>query len=137
MLRYMLDTNIVIYTIKNRPPEIKQQFDAHLGHLCISTVTYSELAYGVEKSRDPHRNQQVVDGLVARLDVLPFDMAAASHLGQLRAELARMGRPIGHYDEMIAAHARSAGLIMVTNNLREFSRVPGLRLENWLVQVGT
>ena len=132
MLRYMLDTNIVIYTIKNRPPAVKQQFDAHVGHLCISTVTLSELLYGVEKSRDPHRNQQVVDGMVARLEVLSFDMAAASHLGQLRAELAKNGTPIGHYDEMIAAHARSAGRTLVTNNTREFKLVPGLRLENWV-----
>lgn len=132
MLRYMLDTNIVIYTIKNRPPKVKALFDAHAAHLCISAVTYAELLYGVEKSQDPHRNQQVVDGLAARLDVLSFDMAAASHLGQLRAELAKKGTPIGHYDEMIAAHARAAGLILVTNNLREFKRVPGLRLENWV-----
>lgn len=132
MLRYMLDTNIIIYTINNRPPEIKQRFNANMAHLCISTVTLGELVYGAEKSRDPQRNQQVVDGLVARLEVLSFDAAAAHHLGQLRAELTKKGTPIGHYDEMIAAHARSAGLTLITNNLREFKRVPGLRLENWV-----
>lgn len=132
MLRYMLDTNIVIYTIKKRPPEVKRLFDAHAGHLCMSAVTLGELVYGAEKSSNPVLNQQVIDGLVARLEVLPFDAAAASHHGQLRAELAKKGTPIGPYDEMIAAHARACGLIVVTNNLREFRRVPGLRVENWV-----
>lgn len=132
MLRYMLDTNIIIYTIKKRPPEVKRQFDAYAGHLCISAVTLGELVYGAEKSSNPVQNQQVIDGLVARLEVLPFDMAAASHHGQLRSELAKKGTPIGPYDEMIAAHARAAGLTLVTNNLREFNRVPGLRVENWV-----
>ena len=132
MLRYMLDTNIVIYTIKSRPPEVKCLFDAHVGHLCISAVSLGELIFGAEKSSDPVRNQQVIDGLVARLEVLSFDASAASHHGQLRAELAKKGTPIGPYDEMIAAHARSCGLTLVTNNVREFHRVPGLRVENWV-----
>ena len=90
-----------------------------------------ELAYGAEKSAAVARNQAVVEGFLARLDVLDYDLAAADSTGQLRAELARAGTPIGPYDAMIAGHARSRGLILVTNNTREFARVPGLRLEDW------
>lgn len=128
----MLDTNIVIYTIKNRPQRVRELFNRHSGHLCISAVTLGELIYGAEKSSQPERNLNDIEGLAARLDVLPFEEAAASHFGQIRAELAKIGQPIGSYDLMIAGHARALGLILVTNNLREFQRVPGLRLENWI-----
>ncbi len=131
MLKYMLDTNIVIYTIKNRPKVVKETFQAHYGQMCISTVTLMELIYGAEKSAAPERNLRDVEGFAARLDVLDYDGEAAAHSGQLRAELTKLGRPIGPYDQMIAGHARSRGLILVTNNVREFERVPGLRLENW------
>ncbi len=131
MLRYMLDTNIVIYTIKNKPEEIKKAFVAHYGQVCISTVTLMELVYGAEKSANPRRNLNDIEGLVARLDVLPYDYGAAVHSGEIRAELARSGRPIGHYDLMIAGHARSLGHVLVTNNTGEFKRVDGLRLEDW------
>ena len=131
MLRYMLDTNIVIYTIKNKPEEIKKAFVAHYGQICISTVTLMELVYGAEKSANPRRNLNDIEGLVARLDVLPYDYGAAVHSGEIRAELARSGRPIGHYDLMIAGHARSLGHVLVTNNTGEFKRVDGLRLEDW------
>lgn len=131
MLKYMLDTNIVIYTIKNRPPAVKEAFQVHYGQMCISTVTLMELIYGAEKSMAPGRNLQDIEGFAARLDVLDYDAEAAAHSGQLRAELAKNGQPIGPYDQMIAGHARSRGLVLVTNNLREFERVPGLRLENW------
>ena len=132
MLRYMLDTNIVIYTIKTRPAEVKQAFEAHYGQMCMSTVTLTELIYGAEKSAAPGRNTRDVEGFAARLDVLDYDSEAAAHAGQLRAELARAGTPIGPYDLMIAGHARSRGLVLVTNNLAEFSRVPGFRVENWV-----
>ena len=131
MLKYMLDTNMVIYTIKNRPREVKDQFVAHYGQMCISTVTLMELIYGAEKSSQPERNLRDVEGFAARLDVLDYDGDAAIHSGQLRAEMARAGKPIGPYDQMIAGHARSRGLIVVTNNTKEFNRVPGLRVENW------
>lgn len=132
MLKYMLDTNIVIYTIKNRPKAVKAAFNAHYGQMCISTVTLMELIYGAEKSTAPERNTRDVEGFAARLDVLDYDSEAAAHSGQLRAELAKTGQPIGPYDQMIAGHARSRGLILVTNNTREFDRVPGLRIENWI-----
>ena len=107
-------------------------FMAHHGQLCISTVTLMELVYGAEKSSSPQRNLAVVEGFAARLEVLNYDQDAAIHTGQLRAELALLGKPIGPYDQMIAGHARSQGLILVTNNTREFERVPGLRIEDWV-----
>jgi tRNA(fMet)-specific endonuclease VapC len=131
MLKYMLDTNICIFTIKDKPQEVRQAFNRHHGQLCISSVTLMELIYGAEKSAAPEKNLEVIEGFVARLDVLSYDNLAAEHTGQLRAELARNGTPIGPYDQMIAGHARSRGLIVVTNNLREFERVPGLRTEDW------
>jgi tRNA(fMet)-specific endonuclease VapC len=128
----MLDTNIVIYTIKNRPATVRQAFILHSAQMCISAVTLGELVYGAEKSAQPERNLADIDGLIARLEVLNFDELAATHFGQVRAELSKTGKMIGPYDQMIAGHARSLGLILVTNNLREFERVPGLRLENWI-----
>ncbi|RUJ45759.1 tRNA(fMet)-specific endonuclease VapC [Pseudomonas aeruginosa] len=132
MLKYMLDTNICIFTIKNRPEQVREAFKRHSGQMSISTVTLMELIYGAEKSANPERNLADVEGFAARLEVLPYDTQAAAHSGQLRAELARMGKPIGPYDQMIAGHARAQGLILVTNNLREFERVPGLRVEDWV-----
>jgi len=131
MLKYLLDTNICIFTIKNKPQSVREAFNRHHGQLCISSVTLMELIYGAEKSSSPESNLAVVEGFAARLDVLPYDTQAAAHTGQLRAELAKAGKPIGPYDQMIAGHARSLGLILVSNNLREFERVPGLRLEDW------
>ncbi len=131
MLKYLLDTNICIFTVKNRPAHMREVFNRHHGQMCISAVSLMELIYGAEKSASPERNLAVVEGFAARLDVLPYDEIAASHTGQLRAELAKSGTPIGPYDQMIAGHARSRGLIVVTNNRREFDRVPGLRVEDW------
>ena len=123
---------MVIYTIKNRPQQVRELFNCHSGQLCISAVTLGELIYGAEKSSQPERNLRDIEGLAARLDVLPLADEAAGHFGQIRADLAKIGQPIGSYDLMIAGHARSLGLILVTNNLREFQHVPGLRLENWV-----
>jgi tRNA(fMet)-specific endonuclease VapC len=132
MLKYMLDTNIVIYTMKNRPQTVRDAFRRHYGEMCISSVTYMELVYGAERSGNPERNLHEIEGFAARLDVLPYGDSAAAHAGQIRAELASRGMPIGPYDQMIAGHARSMGLVVVTNNTKEFSRVDGLRLENWV-----
>ncbi len=136
MLKFMLDTNICIFTIKNRPREVRSAFKQHHGQMCISTVTLMELIFGAEKSSKPEQNLPDVEGFAARLEVLKYDQVAAAHTGQLRAELARQGQPIGPYDQMIAGHARSRGLIVVTNNRHEFDRVPGLRVENWVVAPG-
>jgi len=132
MLQYMLDTNICIYVIKNRPAELREQFDRLAEQICISTITLAELYFGVEKSNRRIQNLQAVEQFVARLEALPFSAEAAAHYGQLRAELERASEPAGPHDMLIGAHARSAGLIIVTNNLREFERVPGLRVENWV-----
>ena len=131
MLKYMLDTNMVIYTIKNRPEKVREAFTLHEGQTCISSVTLGELIYGAEKSSQIERNLSVIEGLAARLEVMPFDEKAAAHFGQLRTELAKAGKSIGPYDLMIAGHARALGLVLITNNLKEFQRVPGLRLDNW------
>lgn len=132
MIKYMLDTNILIYTIRNRPTKVRQAFKKHSAFLAMSTVTLGELIYGAEKSTQSARNLADIEALAARLDVVPFDSEAAIHFGQVRAELANSGKVIGPYDLMIAGHARSRGLILVTNNLREFNRVSGLRVENWV-----
>jgi len=131
MLKYLLDTNMVIYTIKNRPQQVREVFKRHEGQMAISAVTWGELVFGAERSSNPAKNQADIEGLAARLEILNFDDLAAAHFGQVRAELYAIGQPIGPYDMMIAGHARSLGLIVVTNNLREFERVQGLRLENW------
>ena len=133
MLKYMLDTNIVIYTMKNKPTSVRSAFKKHDGRMCISSSTYMELVYGAERSANPERNLTSLEGFIARIDVLPLDDSAAVHAGQIRAELANLGTPIGPYDQLIAGHARSQGLVLVTNNENEFSRVSGLRLENWVV----
>ncbi len=132
MLKYMLDTCICIYTIKNRPGVIRENFRRCHGQLCISTVTVMELIKGVEKSGKPDANLKVVEGFFARLEVLPFDAYAAVHSGRIIADLEARGQSIGAYDNQIAGHARSKGLVLVTNNIREFSRVPGLLVENWM-----
>lgn len=131
MLKFMLDTNICIFTIKNRPPHVREAFTRQHGRMCISSVSLMELIYGAEKSAYPEHNLVVIEGFAARLEVLEYDIAAAAHTGQLRAEQAKAGTPIGPYDQMITGHARSQGLILVTNNRREFNRVSGLRVEDW------
>jgi len=132
MLEYMLDTNICVYVIKNRPAALRERFDELAEGLCISTITLAELLYGVEKSARRSQNLEAVKQFTTRLEVLPFSAKAAAHFGQMRTELQRMGLPCGSYDMLIAAHARSEGLMLVTNNVREVARVPGLRLGNWV-----
>ncbi len=131
MIKFMLDTNIVIYTIKNKPTKVRETFKKHADQMCISSVTLMELIYGAERSSRPEENLKTIEGLAARLDVFPYEDEAAAHTGQIRSDLAKVGKPIGPYDNMIAGHARSRGLILVTNNENEFKRVSGLRLINW------
>ena len=132
MLRYLLDTNICIYVIKNRPPALRERFNHESARLGISMVTLMELYFGAEKSAQPKRNRDVVESFAARLEVLDYGTKAALHTAEIRASLGAAGRPIGPYDGMIAGHGRSEGLILVTNNRREFDRVAGLQVENWL-----
>ena len=128
----MLDTNICIYVMRNSEPAPRKRFLDLEGQLCVSSVTVGELAYGAEKSSRRAQNFDELDNLLSRITVLPFDEAAARHYGNLRAELERAGTPCGPYDTQIGAHARSAGLTIVTNNRREFDRMPGVRVENWV-----
>jgi tRNA(fMet)-specific endonuclease VapC len=132
MLGYMLDTNICTYVMKNYPLELREKFNSLAEQLCISSVTLGELHYGAEKSARRVENLTAIEDFVVRLDVLSFGGKAAAHYGQLRAELERAGTPCGPHDMQIGAHARSEGLIVVTNNMREFSRMPGVRVENWV-----
>lgn len=132
MLRYLLDTNICIYALKHQYPQLQALFNRRAEQLAISTVVLSELNYGAENSSRPEQNLAVIESFAARLEVLDFDASAAAHSGQIRATLKRAGQPIGSYDVLIAGHARSAGLTLVTNNAAEFGRVPGLMTENWL-----
>ena len=132
MLKYMLDTNIAIYVIKRRPPEILATFNRHAGQLCISSITLAELIHGVEKSARPDHNLRQVEDFISRLTVLEYGNKASAHYGNIRAVLERKGTPIGVNDLHIAGHARSEGVTLVTNNIKEFERVEGLRLENWV-----
>jgi len=132
MLKFLLDTNIVIYVIKRRPLPALEIFNRQTGRMAISAITLAELAHGVEKSSDLSRNLAVVEDFVSRVVVLPYDDRAAWHYGNIRAILEKAGQPIGVNDLHIAAQARSQGLTLVTNNLREFERVPGLLIENWV-----
>lgn len=131
MIQYLLDTDIVIYTMKNKPPVVREAFERFHEEIAISSVTLMELYYGVERSSEKSRNLKSVEGLSARLTVLDYDTRAAKHTAEIRATLAGAGTPIGPYDGMIAGQARSCGFVLITNNEREFKRVDGLRLENW------
>ncbi len=132
MIRYLLDTNIVIYVIKRRPIEVLDKFNANVARMAISSITLAELMHGVEKSSQPEANLAVVEDFCSRLEVLPYTTKAAQHYGSIRAALERNGQPIGVNDLHIAGHARSEGLVLVTNNVREFERVPALQFENWI-----
>lgn len=128
----MLDTNIVIYVIKRRPIEVLDVFNDHAGHMCISSITLSELLHGAEKREQQEHNFRKVEDFISRLEVLSYGDNAAAHYGEIRSNLERKGKPIGVNDLHIAGHARSEGLILVTNNEKEFERVEALRIENWI-----
>ena len=132
MLRYLLDTNICIYVIKRRPELVLDRFNENAAHLAISSITLAELLHGAEKSSQPQRTLAVVEDFCSRLDVVDYGAKAAQHYGQIRASLEQRGTSIDVNDLHIAAHARSEGLTLVSNNLREFERVDGLLYENWL-----
>ena len=128
----MLDTNLCIRVLRDRPKGLRPRFNAEADALCISTVVLAELLYGASKSAKPVENRRDVERFAARLGVLAFDADAAAHAAEIRAALERSGRGIGAYDVLIAGHARSRGLVVVTGNLGEFGRVEGLRCEDWL-----
>jgi tRNA(fMet)-specific endonuclease VapC len=131
MLRYLLDTNLCIRVLRDRPPALRDRFNREADGMCISTIVLTELLHGAARSARPVENRHEVERFAARLDVLPFDADAAGHAADIRADLERRGQTIGGYDVLIAGHARSRGLIVVTGNLAEFTRVAGLRCEDW------
>lgn len=131
-MKYMLDTNICIHVIKHKPETAIRNFLAHQpDELCISAITLAELLHGVEKSKYQDRNRLAVSMFLSGIAVLNFDSVAAQAYGELRADLEQNGTPIGPMDMLIAGHAKSRGLILVTNNTGEFKRVKGLQLEDW------
>ena len=132
-MKYMLDTNILVYA-KNKRPEsvLKRLTSLDPADVCISSVTLAEMEYGVFKSLMPEQNQLALMLFLSGIQIEPFDSKAAFEYGKIRAALTKKGTPIGANDLLIAAHAKSLDLILVTNNTREFERVEGLRLENWV-----
>ena len=132
-MTYMLDTNICIYIMKNKPAQVLQRFRSEIDNgICISSITLAELEYGMQHSSNPIRNEQALLHFLIPIEILPFDAAAASEYGALRTYLQGLGTPIGPLDMLIAAHARSEHMTLVTNNVREFIRVPELVVENWV-----
>jgi len=129
---YMLDTNICIYLIKNNPPHVRVHFEAlQPGDILLSSITLAELMYGISKSRHKERNLAALEMFLMPLEIVHFDMPAAEKYGDIRADLERSGQIIGGNDLFIAAHALSLEATLITNNIKEFSRVSGLHLENW------
>lgn len=129
----LLDTDTCIYLIKNKPPEVLARFDEYaVGDIAVSSITAAELYFGARKSQRPARNEQALEQFLLPLEIVRFDLEAAMAYGRVRAALERRGTPIGPLDTLIAAHAVSLGLTLVTNNIREFERVPNLELDNWV-----
>ena len=128
----MLDTNICIYVIKHKPEKVFKKLQTiHPEDVCISSVTYAELVHGVEKSSAVEKNRLALSMLLANMEILDFDVDAADCYGKIRAGLEKKGTPIGPLDMMIAGHAQSLGYTVVTNSVKEFSRVAALKIENW------
>jgi tRNA(fMet)-specific endonuclease VapC len=129
---YMLDTNICIYAMKNKPEKVLRRLREELDNgVCISSITLAELEYGMKHSSNPAKNEQALLRFLVPFSVLPFGSTAAAEYGEIRAYLQSQGTPIGPLDMLIAGYARAEKMILVTNNVREFERVPGLELENW------
>jgi tRNA(fMet)-specific endonuclease VapC len=133
MPRYLLDTNICIYIKNHRPAEVLARFSKlPPGKVAMSAVTYAELCFGAEKSSRPKETRQILEHLISLIPVLPQDENVSMHYGKIRQQLQASGKPIGNNDLWTAAHALAGKLILVTNNLAEFERVPGLKVENWV-----
>lgn len=131
----MLDTNICIYIIKKKPETILKHFKLlQVGDVCISAVTLAELRYGVEKSQQPQKNQAALEEFILPIEVIAFDETTTHCYGRIKTYLEKKAIPIGAIDLMIAAHAQSLNSILVTHNKKEFSRIPGLTIENWARQ---
>ena len=131
-VKIMLDTNICIYIINNKPPNVKEKFLQHdIGSIGLSSIVVSELVYGVTKSQARAKNTAALEEFLFDFEIIPFDVDTAYRSGMLKAELEQAGTPIGPYDVQIAAHALLLNAVLVTNNLKEFKKVKDLKLENW------
>jgi tRNA(fMet)-specific endonuclease VapC len=131
-MKVMLDTNICIYIIKQQPQDVLERFVSHpVGDIGLSVITLAELEYGVSKSSHPARNREALEQFILPLEVAAFDRPATLAYGKIRTLLEKKGRPIGSLDLLIAAHALSLGVRLVTTNVKEFKRVPSLRVDNW------
>ena len=132
-MKFMLDTNICIYIIKRKPSNVIERFkQTEISQIGVSAITLSELSYGVSKSSKPEQNQMALVQFIAPLEILPYDDDAAQYYGELRSHLEEQVTPIGSLDMLIAAHALSTSCILVTNNEKEFIRIPNLKIENWV-----
>ena len=132
-MKYMLDTNVCIFIIKNQPENVIRKFMEHdPGDICISAITYAELVHGVEKSQSREKNRIALTVLLSEIQIVSFDDLAAQVYGMVRADLQKKGTPIGPLDTLIAAHAKALNLTLVTNNTGEFARVDGLALDDWV-----
>lgn len=131
MLRFLLDTDLCIRVLRDRSPSLRERFNRDAEGLSISTIVLTELLRGAGKSARPEDNRREVENFASRLEVLSFDAAAADHAADIRVDLERRAQSIGSYDVLIAGHARSRGLVVVTGNRGEFDRVEGLRCEDW------
>ena len=133
MIKYMLDTNIIAYLRNNKPEEVRKRFlKLKPGEICISSIAYAELFYGICNSLKPEVNRFALLNFLSAIEILPFDDLAAEEYGRIRFDLKQKGNLIGANDLLIAAHAKSRNIVLVTNNTKEFERVQGLRLENWV-----
>jgi tRNA(fMet)-specific endonuclease VapC len=132
MIRYMLDTNVCIHVLRHPNSPIADRFKENEASLSISAITLHELHFGADRSQRPALQRELTAKLAARLTVFDFNDEAASHSGNIHAVLAKSGNLIGAYDMLIAGHARSLGLTVVTNNIKDFKRVDGLLYEDWL-----
>ncbi len=131
-MKYLLDTDVCIYLIKKRPSSVLEKLHAcHAGDVGVSAVTVAELRYGASKSQRPKQNHEALDQFLAPFDLVAFDNGAAVTYGEIRAHLEKTGDPIGPLDMLIAAQARNLGVTLVTNNVREFRKVKGLKIEAW------
>jgi len=133
MIGYILDTNICIYIIKRKPVSVFNRFkELTPGSVGISSITLAELQYGIGKSSKPIQNQEALEQFILPLEIIDFNFSAATEYGKIRSDLEKKGTPIGSLDMLIAAHAKSVGAVLVTNNTKEFERVTDLKIENWV-----
>lgn len=129
---YMLDTNAIIMAVRHPDWDISRKIKEHIGNdLCISSITYGELEYGIKKSKDPGKNRMAITEILLGIKIIDFDSVAAAHFGDIFADLEQRGMRIGDRDMLIAGHARSKDCTLITNNIREFSRVANLKYEDW------